>query len=519
MSQAVAQDPSRTSSGRRISDSASTAAKASTGFDALTSSRSQKSKPVSAVQTASGSRSISDNGDAAFASKAAQPLRNPQAGSMAPVGFKKGSKSISDRSARSISDQTADFATALDMSILAPTTASFGGGCDTGSCDTGCESGGCDSGCDSGGRSKGKGILASLGGSGRKNSGKMWATGEFLLWFTNGSSSPALVTTSAQGVLPTLGSTGVNTAFGGNNGIDQGIIPGFRAEAGMWLDDCQKFGVSGRVLGFDDNEDYSLASDGSTSIGIPFFNANSGVLAEDAYLVAFTTAANAPVSTGNVYARSDLDLIGAEGSMRMLLAGTGSNRVDFLAGYTYTRIKSSLTLNTTSTNLFTGDLIQDGTVFDTNDLFETSNEFHGAHLGVLSNVTRKGLTLSTLAKVSFGNMRQNGSISGFTTESFGGASSTTAGGVFSQPSNIGTFTTTDNFAFIPELGIKLGYDVNQNLRATLGYTFMYYSSVALAGDQIDRTVDLTGGVARPSANFIDSSLWTQGIDFGMTYSF
>ncbi|MFN3191218.1 MAG: BBP7 family outer membrane beta-barrel protein [Aureliella sp.] len=489
---------------------------ANAALDVLASSRTPKSMASSAVQTASGSRSISDNGDAAFASKAAQPLRDP----MASAGVMKGSKSISDRSSRSISDKTADFATALDMSILAPTTASFGGGCDTGACDTGacgdgCDSGSCDGGCDS----KGKGILASLGGSGRKNSGKMWATGEFLLWFTNGSNSPALVTTSAQGVLPTLGSNGVTAAFGGNDGIDQGIIPGFRAEAGTWLDDCKKLGISGRVFGFDDNEDYSLASNGSTSIGIPFFNANGGVLAEDAYLVAFTTAGNAPVSEGSVYVRSDLDLIGTEGSMRMLLAGTGSNRVDFLAGYTYTRIKSSLTVNSSSTNLFTGDLIQDGTVFDTNDLFETSNEFHGAHLGILSNVTRKGLTLSTLAKVSFGNMRQNGSISGFTTESFGGTSTTTAGGVFSQPSNIGSFATTDHFAFIPELGVKLGYDVNQNLRATLGYTFMYYSSVALAGDQIDRTVDLTGGVARPAANFIDSSLWTQGLDFGLTYSF
>ncbi|MFK7736176.1 MAG: BBP7 family outer membrane beta-barrel protein [Pirellulaceae bacterium] len=428
-----------------------------------------------------------------------------------PASTKSGARTISDKSGRSISDTGVGYATnSVDMSLLAPTAASFsGGGCDGGcggcdSCGGGIISSGCDSACG-----------AACGGAGSS----MWVSAETLLWFTNGGSTPPLVTTSAQGVLPVYGANGVQTALGGPDGIDQGMFVGFRLEAGTWLDDGQKFGVSGRVFGFDTNEEYSLASDGSTSIGIPFFNTNAGVLAEDAYLVAFTAAGPTPISSGNVFVRSDLDLISADGSIRALLAGSGGNRVDLLAGYTFARVKSSLTVNTQSENLFTGDLIADGTIFDTHDLFETSNEFHGAHLGLLSTVTRKGLSLMTLAKVSFGNMRQTGRIEGFTTESFGGASSTTAGGVFAQPTNIGSLGVNNEFAFIPELGAKLAYDVNDQLKATVGYTFLYYSSVALAGEQVDHSVDLSGTGTRPTANFADGSLWTQGIDLGMIYSF
>jgi hypothetical protein len=469
-SQVSAQDTSRSSRGRHIGDPQPSA--------------------MNAVSTASGSRTISDSS------------------TVMPASTESGSRTISDKSGRSISDAGVGYATtSVEMSLIAPTAASFSrGGCD-GGCDTcgeGIISGGCDGACDA------------IGG-GACNS--MWFSAETLLWFTNGGSTPPLVTTAPQGVFPVYGGTDVQTAFGGPDGIDQGMFVGFRLEAGTWIDDRQKIGVSGRVFGFDTNEEYSLASDGSTSIGIPFFNSNAAVLDEDAYLVAFTAAGPTPVSAGNVFVRSDLDLISAEGSIRALLAGSGGNRVDLLAGYTFARVRSSLTVNTQSENLFTGDLIPDGTIFDTNDLFETTNEFHGAHLGLLSTITRKGLSLITLAKVSFGNMRQTGQISGSTTETFGGASSTTAGGIFSQPSNIGTLGVNNEFAFIPELGTKLAYDVNDQLKATVGYTFLYYSSVALAGEQVDRSVDLTGTGTRPTANFVDGSLWTQGIDLGMIYSF
>lgn len=378
-----------------------------------------------------------------------------------------------------------------------------------GSYSIGCSSG-CDDGCDS--CSGGKGLLAGL-----KGNGKLFFSAESLLWFAPELSSPALVTTSAQGELPVL--PDASTAFGGNDGISYDLLPGFRIEGGAYLDDCQKFGVSGRAYGiFQGKDTYHSASDGSTSLGIPFYNINPAVLAEDAFLVAFTAPTGAPISAGEINARSDLDMLGAEASIRVLLARSGDNRVDLIGGYTYNRLKNSIGMHATSTNLNTGDLIPDGTVFDIDDLIATENEFHGGHLGLLSSVTRKGLSLKTLAKVSFGNMRQSAEARGYTVQSYQGSSTATAGGIFTSPENIGVFQQ-DVFAFIPELGAKLGYKATDNIELTVGYTFMYWSAVGLAGDQIQRVIDPADTIAPPVAGFVDSGFWMQGVDLGATLTF
>ena len=42
---------------------------------------------------------------------------------------------------------------------------------------------------------------------------------------------------------------------------------------------------------------------------------------------------------------------------------------------------------------------------------------------------------------------------------------------------------------MPEIGFTLGYDLTSRLKATVGYTLLYWSNVARPGDQIDLNVD------------------------------
>lgn len=350
-----------------------------------------------------------------------------------------------------------------------------------------------------------------------------WFGAESLLWFSDSLNAPAIATTSAQGLLPVAGEPGVTTEFGGADGIGTGLLPGFRVSGGTYFGDCDQFGVGGRVYGiFTKENGFSGTSDGTTSLGVPFFNMGLNPPAADAYLVGFTAANGDPVSAGSLVASSELDMIGADGSLYLLLGKSDDHRVDMVAGYTYNRLKSSIGLDTQSTNLFTGDAIPDGTVFTTNDLFDTENVFHGAHLGVLSTVMHDRINFSTLARVSFGNMRQTSNIQGSTRSELGGAVTDNVGGIFAQQSNIGTYQR-DDFAFLPELGLKLGYTPRENLEFTVGYTFLFWSTVALAGDQMDSSIDLTqvGGAAgtSPAANLVDSGFWMQGLDLGMSYSF
>ena len=103
------------------------------------------------------------------------------------------------------------------------------------------------------------------------------------------------------------------------------------------------------------------------------------------------------------------------------------------------------------------------------------------------------------------------------------------GGLLAEPSNIG-IRSQDRFAVIPEMGVKLGYNFTPNIKAFVGYTFMYVSNVARPGDQIDRTVNISQqpillgttavnpplvGAARPFPLFQTTDFWAQGVNFGL----
>jgi hypothetical protein len=356
--------------------------------------------------------------------------------------------------------------------------------------------------------------------------GDYWFSAETLLWFSQNPSSPPLVTTSAPGVLPLAGAAGVTTEFGGGDGIDFGLLPGYRLSAGTYFGDCNKFGIGGRGYGiYSASEGYANASNATggadnPSIGVPYYN----LLATNdfAYLVAFENSTPATEWEGTVEARSDLDMVGADASLYVLLGRSDDHRIDLLAGYTFNQLKNSVSLETVAVNRLTGDLIPDGTIFTTNDVFETKNTFNGAHLGVLSSIVRQRVSLSTLAKVSFGNMRQSSAIRGYRVEELGGVQTPSAGGIFAEPSNIGEFSR-DTFAFIPELGLKLGLAATDNLQFSVGYTFMMWSGVGLAGDQMDSTIDPSQFIGapgnRPAHTFQETSFWMQGLDLGATFTF
>ena len=68
-----------------------------------------------------------------------------------------------------------------------------------------------------------------------------------------------------------------------------------------------------------------------------------------------------------------------------------------------------------------------------------------------------------------------------------GRSATFVGGLLAQETNIGTFEQ-NQFAVIPEFGLTVGCNLTRRLRATFGYTFIYWNNVLRAGDQIDRSL-------------------------------
>jgi hypothetical protein len=105
---------------------------------------------------------------------------------------------------------------------------------------------------------------------------------------------------------------------------------------------------------------------------------------------------------------------------------------------------------------------------------------------------------------------------------------TAVGGLLALPTNIGHFSR-DRFSVVPEIGVNLGYQLTDHLRAYVGYNFLYWTNVVRPGAQIDRVLDVTlipnfpvpgavpTGQNRPMVPFKENDFWAQGINFGLEF--
>ncbi len=353
--------------------------------------------------------------------------------------------------------------------------------------------------------------------SGVSNSSSGWFESETLLWWAKGMGGGPLV---VGGNNPTVNPT--NPLAGGpNNPIGNELLVGMRLNLGVWADGNQNFGVGARgwgILTDNSNRNFTNGSGGpGTSTGIPFFNTSIG--AADTFLVNVSAGVNG-ANTGTIQVKSDTDLVAGELYGRALLLREGSSRVDLLGGYTFVRLDSELGLTSRYTDGITNATLN-GTVITTQDTFGTKNQFHGGHIGLLNEISKGRFTFSAMGKVALGNVHQSTTISGQRTEVAPNlTSSTAARGLFAQSSNVGTISR-DQFTFLPEAGAKMKYQLGR-AQLGIGYTMLLFPSVVMAGDQIDRNVDIGNigfPMAAPSARLVSNTFFLHGLDLGLTFKF
>ena len=334
-----------------------------------------------------------------------------------------------------------------------------------------------------------------------------WAEVDALLWWGPNSSTPPLAVSGPVGSLnPT------NVLAGGDQApLGGSLLPGIRANLGIWLDDCETTGLGGRfttLLTGDSSQTFISDGPNPTSLGLPFFNASSG--SPDVYLLALATGANG-ADTGSVIINNQTSFLQAEAYGRFLLARTKSSRADLLGGYTFARLDDSLGILSRTVDGITGG-VPDGTVQTFNDQFSTQNTFHGGHIGFTTDITRGYWTFSTLSKVSIGNMHQVGIVAG------SGDNLQNNQGLYAR--NVGT-QTRDVFTFLPEAGAKLRYHVTEKVMFNVGYSFLFFPDVARSGGLIDTNIDITptGAPTAPQPRFANDSFYLHGIDLGLAFSF
>ena len=401
-----------------------------------------------------------------------------------------------------------------------------------------CGSAACGGGCLSGGGrgllgGAGGGLLSSLGGGllgggaggvgGLAMANGGWLDVEYLLWWAKDRYVPVLATTAASGTASNIaGRLGqaTTTPLFVDDRIGEGPYSGVRVSGGTWFDQRRTLGLGGRYFVAGGEEDFSAESDanGNPILARPFFNTVTGT--QDALLVAYPG-----ISHGSINVTAENHTSGFDIYFRKLLLSGYCNRFDFIGGYHTSKVKDTVEITNTLIS-DDGTRIPIGGQIDTRDTFEVVNRFNGGFVGLMGQAEDGRLSWNMLAKIAFGNMNQEATISGSTTSSVPGfGSSSTGSGLLALPTNIGSFDD-DVFAFVPEVNVSVAYNLSNNFSLLLGYSFIYWSEVAVAGDLIDTTINttqLTGGLVgdpRPTpGTLVSDGFFYHGLSIGGRFRF
>ena len=344
---------------------------------------------------------------------------------------------------------------------------------------------------------------------------------EYLAWWTRGADLPALVTTSPLGTLPQnsgiLGRSDTSVLFG-DGAVMTDARSGGRFTLGYLFLPAECLGIEANYLFLGAAAGHYRADNTIVPIlARPYHDL--GLNAESALLVS-----HPDFLRGSVSVDTTTSFQGAGVLMRRTLCQGYCERLDLLLGYRYANLEDGLDIRQISQWTKAQGVIPAGTTKDLFDSFDTENQFNGGELGLSYRARMEQWSLEILGKAALGRTSSQVQVDGATTTMLpDGRSATFVGGLLAQETNIGAYRQ-NHFAVIPECDLTIGCNLTPQLRATVGYTFIYWNHVLRAGDQIDRSLsqlppEPPTGARRPIVPLRDTDFWAQGVNFGLDYCF
>lgn len=327
-----------------------------------------------------------------------------------------------------------------------------------------------------------------------------WGNVDYLLLWRTKRFLPPLVTTGA------LDAPGTVILFGDEN-VRRSPQSGVYADAGVWLTPClggggSVFVVGKEKIGFDANNTMFPVLDR------PFFDVVTA-------LQSFEIVANpilAPI--GSVSIRSTNSLCGGDLYVRYRYIGCEGYKFDVIGGFMYSNLADSLDISTQS---------QSATLVLTNrtDSFHAKNDYYAGVVGFITEFRTACWAVQCIGKVGLGNMIEHVDIHG--SSAVAGVAS--IGGLLALPTNIGNHSRKQ-FEAIPQINVNAQLQVWPHMWLNVGYMYMFWPKVVLAGDQVDLDVNPTqqsGGVLvgtpAPLFEFKNKSFTLQGLTAGISFRF
>jgi hypothetical protein len=327
---------------------------------------------------------------------------------------------------------------------------------------------------------------------------------------------------------------GGTSLFGGP--INDDAFSGLRVTVGGWLDSSGTIGLEGSAFILPtQSRTFRAASDpnGNPVLALRYLDVPPAnpLGTEDAF-----QASIPGMFAGGLAVRTFTRLWGAEANAVVALDASDP-RFQGIIGFRYLDLTDSLDLAWSSQALndamvsFLGNMFPAPSTVTSADRFQTRNQFYGGQLGLRGQYFLGNLFLGASVKVGLGENHETMQISGFSSLFQPGAPTTSVNvGQFAGPSNIGRFNR-DEFVVVPEVEVKVGYNVTQRVGLFVGYNLLYMSNVVRANHQVDLLVDdrtnpvngmfttLTQTTAFPRPLFSRTDFWAQGINLGLEFRF
>ena len=386
---------------------------------------------------------------------------------------------------------------------------------------------------------------------------RLWFQADALIWWHKAVKLPPLLTTgpSSDGdYAGVLGRPDTQIVVG-DEFLFNDNRSDFRFTLGYWFDCCETFAVAADYFGTGQRDrTFSYTSTGDPVLTRPYYDVLNDlpavqriafpgthlgcvdIRATDEFNSAgFYFRKNAWCFDGQceeTYCESDCgeyDDCGGEycDAECDIGYGCGFVRVDWMAGYRYYGLNDSVQIGETFVLTQPDGGLPAGTAFQLEDSFRTTNDFHGAELGLITKMCRGRWSLELLSKMALGTNRQMTMISGSTAVTQPGQSTVNYdGGFLALDSNIGRYTRKE-FVVIPQFGAELAYDVTCNVRFHVGYNYIYWAHVARSADQIDLGINTdylppvtgTPTPVRPAYESKQTNFYAHGINLGLSVTY
>jgi hypothetical protein len=356
---------------------------------------------------------------------------------------------------------------------------------------------------------------------------QIWVNADYLLWWFKKGPLTVPVAAANDG-----------TVLIGNSNIDYGNLSGGRLLAGLWLDDHNMFGFEAGGLALEKpTVSATVQSDagGNPALNRPIVNATTG--ATNPVLISLPNA-----FAGGLTVSSSSRFWGTEANLVRNLAFCPEFTFDLKLGFRYLDLTETLNIVQNTTALAGGTIFFPdanglpaangaGASVSLTDSVYARNQFYGGQIGAHMSMKFERFHVDVDSQVALGPNHEvvaaNG-VSQLTTAA--GVTSTASGGLLVlSRANIGR-QSTDWFTVVPEVGVRLGYLITDNLRLHVGYSFLYINDVVRPGNQLTPAVNSIlvptspnfgglGGPAQPAPQFRQDSFWAHGINAGVIFRY